>query len=226
MQTNEFGQPVGDDLAPWVPPESAPPLRTLQGEYVTLEPLQRTHAIPLFHAFKRSDLEMWTYLPAGPFIDAAELGQLISSQEGSDEINAYAVLVNSEPLGFVTQMRIRPRDGVLEIGWVTFSTELQQTRAATEAHYLLLHDAFASGYRRVEWKCDALNARSRDAAERLGFLPEGVSRKATHYKGRSRDTAWFAMTDDLWADVEAGFTRWLDPSNFDENGVQKTKLGH
>lgn len=225
MQTNEFGQPIGDELGLWLPPESAPPLIALRGEYVTLEPLQRTHAIPLFHAFKQSNPEMWTYLPEGPFIDGAELGQLISTQERAAGVNPFAVIVNNEPLGFLTQMRIRPEEGVLEIGWVTFSTPLQQTREATEAFFLVLRHAFESGYRRVEWKCDALNARSRSAAERLGFLPEGIFRKATHYKGRNRDTAWFALTDDLWVDTEPRFRRWLDPSNFDERGIQKTTLG-
>ena len=227
MRENEFGQPIGDDLGTWVPPAGPPDHGVLRGHYVTLEPLQRTqHAIPLFHVFRRSEPSMWTYLPEGPFIDAAELGQVIAELEKVPSIHPYAVMVDNEALGFLTHMRMRPSEGAIEIGRVTFSTELQRTRASTEAQYVLLDHAFRSGFRRVEWKCDSLNANSREAAERLGFLAEGVFVKATHYKGRNRDTAWFAMTDDMWPEVAAGMQAWLDPTNFDENGVQKTRLGH
>ncbi len=227
MQTNEFGQPVGDDLGAWVPPAGPPELSTIAGQFVTLEPLQRTrHAIPLFHAFKRSDPTTWTYLPVGPFQDAAELGQIISQHEQNEAVNPFAVVVNNEPLGFFTQMRIRPDEGVLEVGWVVFSTELQRSRASTEAQYLLLKHAFESGYRRVEWKCDSLNEPSRKAAERLGYRFEGIFKKATHYKGRNRDTAWFAIAHDEWDQLDSGFRRWLHSSNFDESGQQLTKLGH
>ncbi len=227
MRENEFGQPIGDDLGSWVPPAGPPNHSVIRGHYVTLEPLQRTqHAIPLFHVYRRSDPSMWTYLSAGPFADAAELGQVIGELERDPTIHPYAVMVDNEALGFLTHMRIRPADGAIEIGWVTFSTELQRTRASTEAQFLLLDHAFGSGFRRVEWKCDSLNASSREAAERLGYTPEGVFAKATHYKGRSRDTAWFSMTDDMWPKVHAGMKAWLDPSNFDENGVQKSRLAH
>ena len=225
MQTNEFGQPVGDGLGDWTPPTEPPELTTLVGQYVTLEPLERTrHAIPLFHAFKRSEPSMWTYMSQGPFQDAAELGQLISQKERDDSVNAFAVVVNNEPLGFLTQMRIQPNNGVLEIGWVSFSTDLQRTRATTEAQYLVLKHAFDSGYRRVEWKCDALNQPSRDAAERLGYTFEGVFKKATHYKGRSRDTAWFATIDAEWPTLHAAFETWLSGDNFDATGAQKKSL--
>lgn len=226
MRENEFGQPIGNDLGAWAPPTDLPNHGVLHGTYVTLEPLQRTqHTIPLFHVFKRSNEQMWTYLPLGPFADAAELGQLLGALEKDRRTHGYAVMVDDEPLGFLTQMRIRPDEGVLEIGWVTFSTELQRTRAATEAFHLLISHAFTSGFRRIEWKCDALNAPSREAAERLGFLEEGTFRMATHYKGRNRDTAWFALTTEIWPEVEAGMKAWLDPANFDENGTQKTRLG-
>ena len=227
MRENEFGQPIGDELGDWTPPEEMPEQITHVGRYVTLEPLTRTkHAIPLFHVFKQSDPKMWTYLPEGPFIDGAELGQLIQSLEQRETMHPYAVIVDDEPLGWLTHMRIRPAEGVIEIGWVTFSTELQQTRASTEAQYLLLDYAFSLGYRRVEWKCDSLNAASRAAAERLGFEFEGIHKNATHYKGQSRDTSWYGMTNDMWPEIAAGFERWLDPSNFDENGIQRHSLGH
>lgn len=223
---NQFGQPVGEDLGAWIPPTNPPEHGELRGQYVTLEPLQRTqHAIPLFHAFKQSGEEMWTYMPLGPFGDAAELGQLLGALEKDRRTNAYAALVNNEPTGFLSHMRIRPDEGVLEIGWVTFATAMQRTAASTEAVFLLLGHAFSSGFRRVEWKCDALNAPSRRAAERFGFVEEGIFSKATHYKGRNRDTAWLALTNDAWPTIEAGFHRWLDPSNFDESGAQRTRLG-
>ena len=226
MRENEFGQPIDDDLGLWEPPDAAPEHKTIHGRHMTLEPMQRTqHAIPLFHAFKRSENSMWTYLPLGPFIDAAELGQLLDSFAKLRGMNAWTVKVDDVPVGFLAQMRARPDEGVIEIGWVTFSEELQRTPASTEALFMLIDHAFASGYRRVEWKCDALNAKSRRAAERLGFLHEGILAKLTHYKGRNRDTAWYGLTNDMWPDIEPDFQRWLDPSNFDENGEQKTALG-
>ena len=226
MRENEFGQPIGEDLTDWTPPQEMPDQATHVGKYVTLEPLKRTqHAIPLFHAFKRSGPEMWTYMPKGPFADGAELGQVIGALEKLPTTHPYAVIVDGEPLGFLTQMRIRPDEGVLEIGWVTFSAAMQRTRASTEAQYLLLRHAFSLGYRRVEWKCDSLNAASRAAAERLGFEFEGTFKNATHYKGRSRDTAWFGLTNEMWAEIDAGFQNWLDETNFDEKGNQRSRLG-
>ena len=122
-------------------------------------------------------------------------------------------------------LRIQPDIGSLEIGWIAFSPMIQRSTATTETLALLLRHAFESGYRRVEWKCDSLNAKSRAAAERLGFEYEGTFRKATHYKGRNRDTAWFAMTDDDWPVIDQGLENWLSPDNFDEAGNQLTPLG-
>ena len=225
MRTNEFEQPIGEDLGNWTPPAKAPALTPLIGQYVTLEPVERTrHAIPLFHTFKTCDPKMWTYMAQGPFQDAAELGQILRGFERSPDVNGYAVVVNNEPVGFLTQMRIRPEVGVLEIGWVTFATSMQRTRASTEAQYLLLKHGFDAGYRRIEWKCDSLNAVSRAAAERLGYKFEGVFEKLTHYKGRNRDTAWYAITDDNWPGVMSRLETWLNPANFDEAGNQVVKL--
>lgn len=225
MRTNEFGQTIGDDLGSWTPPAQPPELTALIGQYVTLEPLERTrHAIPLFHAFKSSDPQMWTYMSQGPFQDAAELGQLIRDFEQDPLVNAFAVIVNNEPVGFLTQLRIRPDVGVLEIGWVTFSTDMQRTRASTEAQYLLMKHGFDAGYRRIEWKCDSLNERSRAAAERLGYQFEGIFKKLTHYKGRNRDTAWYAITDENWPGVMSRLETWLIASNFDDDGNQISRL--
>ena len=128
-------------------------------------------------------------------------------------------------VGIAGYLRIDPGNGVIEVGHLHYSPRLQQTRAATEAMYLLMRRAFDElGYRRYEWKCDSLNAPSRAAALRLGFTFEGIFRKAIVYKGRSRDTAWFSIVDDEWPQVKAGFERWLDPANFDAAGRQRARL--
>ena len=192
-----------------------------------LEPLQRArHAIPLFHTFKFAEDSLWTYMSHGPFPDAAELGQLIDAKNKNRDTLPFAVIVDGEVHGMLSYLRIQPDVGVIEIGWIAFSPMIQRSTATTEAIWLLLRHAFDAGYRRVEWKCDALNERSRAAALRLGFLYEGTFRKATHYKGRNRDTAWFAMTDDEWAEQKHGFTQWLSPDNFDADGTQRSRLGH
>jgi len=168
---------------------------------------------------------MWTYMPLGPFGDAAELGQLIDSMNKAKDVFPYAVIVGNEVHGFLTQMRTQPDIGTIEIGWITFSPMMQRTTASTEAIYLLIKHAFDTGYRRVEWKCDALNQRSRDTAERLGFTYEGTFRQATHYKGRNRDSAWFAMTDQDWILNSHRLENWLSPVNFDDDGTQRQRLG-
>ncbi len=224
-RVNEFGQPIGDDLGRWTPP--LPPDHVeREGNYVRLEPLQRArHAIPLLHTFKFADDSLWTYMPLGPFDDAAEIGQLIDAMNKAPDAQPYAVIVEHEVHGFLSYLRTQADVGVIEIGWITFSPMLQRTTATTETIFLLLEHAFASGYRRVEWKCDALNQPSRNAAERLGFRYEGTFSKATHYKGRNRDTAWFAMTDDDWVDNGRRLRTWLASENFEEDGTQRQRLG-
>ena len=123
-------------------------------------------------------------------------------------------------------LRIDPGNGSVEVGHINFSPRLQRTAVASEAMFLMMRRAFDElGYRRYEWKCDVLNAGSRRAAARLGFRYEGLFRKATHYKGRNRDTAWFAVVDDDWPEIRRAFETWLDPDNFDSNGVQRAPLG-
>jgi RimJ/RimL family protein N-acetyltransferase len=133
--------------------------------------------------------------------------------------------VDHHAVGFAAYLRIQPRDGVIEIGSIVFSPRLQRTTAATEAIYLMLRNVFALGYRRCEWKCDDLNAPSRAAADRLGFTYEGTFRQATHYKGRNRDTAWYAIVNREWPALDGVFQRWLAPDNFDDDGVQRQSLG-
>ncbi|MEE9415813.1 MAG: GNAT family protein [Acidimicrobiales bacterium] len=223
-RTNEFGQPIGDDLGAWSPPEP-PPWRELRGSWVTLEPLQRAqHAVPLYHVFKNAPEPLWTYMPFGPFGDAAELGQTIDAINRDDDWLPYAIVVDGNVFGFLSYLRIAAHSGSIEIGSIAFAPELQRTTAATEALYLVIKNVFDLGYRRCEWKCDDLNEASKTAAERLGFKFEGIFNKATHYKGRSRDTAWFAITDDEWPILDAGFKAWLDPTNFDPAAIQLRPL--
>lgn len=222
--TNEFGQAISDDLGEWKPPD-LPEHVTLTGRTVRLEPLQRSrHGIALFHTFSFAEDSLWTYMPLGPFDDAAEIGQLIDAMTRNRDSLGYAVVVGDEVHGMVSFLRIQPDIGVLEIGWIVFSPMIQGSTVTTEAISLLLTHAFASGYRRVEWKCDALNAKSRAAAERLGFQYEGTFRKATHYKGRNRDTAWFAMVDSDWDVNQRVLAKWLSLENFDADGQQQTRL--
>ncbi len=222
---NNHGQPIGADLGGWTPP-SLPVHQGLEGRTVRLEPLQRTqHAIPLFHTFSTVHESQWTYMPLGPFDDAAELGQLFDAMNKAPDVQPYAVIVGGEVRGFLCYLRMQPDIGVIEIGWVMLSPSIQRTTASTEAINLALTHAFGSGYRRVEWKCDALNEKSRTSAERLGFMFEGVFRNGTHYKGRNRDTAWYAMTDDDWFVNARVHGRWLSMDNFDAHGVQRKRLG-
>src|SRR5262249_40503702 len=131
---------------------------------------------------------------------------------------------SGKPLGVASYLRIDRNVGSIEVGHLRFSPLLQRSPASTEAMYLMMQRAFALGYRRYEWKCDALNGPSRAAAERLGFVFEGIFRQAWVYKGRNRDTAWLSILDGEWPRLDAGFRRWLDPSNFDAAGEQRRRL--
>jgi RimJ/RimL family protein N-acetyltransferase len=144
----------------------------------------------------------------------------------SDDPLFHAIIdgATGKAIGVASFMRIDLKNGAIEVGNINYSPLLQRTRAATEAMYLMMKRAFALGYRRYEWKCDSLNASSRAAAQRLGFSYEGVFRQAVVYKGRNRDTAWYAMIESEWPALDQAFTRWLDPDNFDEQGRQRLRL--
>lgn len=197
----------------------------LSGRLVDLEPLDsERHADGLFAAFADAPPSLWTYMAIGPFRDPAELTSAIDAMNGHPDRQPYAITVDSRPLGLASYLRIERRSGVLEIGSIALSPSLQRTTAATEALALMIDHCFDLGYRRCEWKCDDLNAPSRSAAERLGFRYEGTFRQATHYKGRNRDTAWFAITDADWDEIRPAFEEWLSAENFDEGGQQRTSL--
>jgi RimJ/RimL family protein N-acetyltransferase len=222
--TNDFGQPVGVPLGTWEPPPF-PPARDLEGRTVTLVPLDPDRdGDALFDAYSGAPGSLWTYMAFGPFGTVAELRATLHSLVGYEDWLPYTILVDNRAVGFASYLRIQPGDGVIEIGSIVFSPRLQRTTAATEAIYLMLRSVFELGYRRCEWKCDDLNEPSRAAADRLGFTYEGTFRQATHYKGRNRDTAWYAITNRDWPALDAVFRRWLAPANFDDEGMQRQTL--
>jgi RimJ/RimL family protein N-acetyltransferase len=186
-----------------------------------VEPLEpERHAAALFAAFKQDERgAMWTYLPYGPFASLEEFhAWLEDTCMGPDPLfHAIVATETRVPLG-------QPKHGVIEVGHLLFSPQLQRTLAATEAMYLMMRRAFELGYRRYEWKCDALNAPSRAAAQRLGFSYEGLFRQAVITKGRNRDTAWYSVIDCEWPALRAAFERWLAPDNFDAAGRQRVRL--
>lgn len=222
-QVNEHGQPVGDDLGDWRPPPF-PDAATLTGGYTVLEPLEAGHASGLHPTLAAAEDSLWTYMGIGPFRTEPEMRSSFETLIALPDWLPYLVRVNGKPEGFLSYLRIDPPGGVIEIGSIVFGPGMQRTTAATEAIYLLIKNVFDLGYRRCEWKCDDLNAPSRRAAERLGFRYEGTFQKATHYKGRNRDTAWYSITDDEWPVLEQAFIRWLNPENFDADGQQRQSL--
>lgn len=170
---------------------------------------------------------MWTYLAYGPFAQLEEYERWLTERAASMDplFQAFVDQASGNAAGVGTFMRIDAPAGTIEVGHIAMSPTLQRSPAATEAMYLMMRHAFELGYRRYEWKCDALNARSRRAAERLGFVFEGVFRQATVYKGRSRDTAWYSVIDSEWPVLREAFERWLDRDNFDASGLQRSSLG-
>jgi len=222
---NAQGQPIGMALPEgWTPPRR-PTRAAMPGRYCRLEPLTLDHG-PGLHAANCEDREgrNWTYMAQGPFeAEADYLDWLAGAAREADPL-FFAVLVDGRPLGVASYLRIDPAAGSIEVGNINFAPGLQRTAAATEAMALMMAWAFDAGYRRYEWKCDALNAPSRRAAQRLGLNYEGVFRQATNYKGRNRDTAWYAAIDREWPALKSAFDTWLAPANFDANGRQRRSL--
>jgi RimJ/RimL family protein N-acetyltransferase len=217
-------QPVGPSV------EDRPAMRpgpvTLTGRFGHVEKLKPEHASALWQAVKGHD-QIWTYIPTyGPFPDAAAFSAWVFQRATLDDPYSYAIVdAAGRAVGVFTLMAIRPENRVIEVGHVVYSPALQRTPLATEAQYLLARYAFETlGYRRYEWKCDSLNAASRRAALRYGFTLEGIFRQHMIGKGRSRDTAWYAMLDGEWPARKANFERWLAPDNFAADGRQIQSL--
>lgn len=198
------------------------------GRWCSVVSLDRNeHAGALWNAFSEApDDRDWTYLFDGPFEAMVGFDEWLGSLTGSSDPLPMVISDDHGPCGLAAFQRITPAHGVVEVGNIHLARRLQRTAAATEAMFLMMQRAFDSGYRRYEWKCDALNAPSRAAAERLGFTYEGEFRQAIVYKGRSRNTAWFSIIDQEWPRLRSEFERWLDPSNFDDSGQQRTPLRH
>ncbi len=226
-ETNTLGQPIGLPVTGWQPPPR-PSRAPIAGRYCRLEPADAGRHAADLHAANALDVDggMWTYLPYGPFPGAEAYRNWLQSVAVGDDPLFYAVidLATGKATGLASYLRIDPGSGVIEVGHLAFSPLLQRTPAATEAMFLMMRWAFESGYRRYEWKCNALNAPSRRAAMRLGFSYEGVFRQATITKGRNRDTAWYAAIDSEWPALEAAYRSWLAPANFDAGGRQRASL--
>ena len=229
MNTNQYNQPIGEAL-PNFSVGATPHITLLEGNYCRLEPLSvAKHLDDLSDFYLEANAVMpdWTYLPIAPAKNKEELLSLLIKQEASAD-PYFLTIVDKQTrkaVGTLALMRIDPKNRVIEVGWVNYSPALQRTRMATEAQFLLAKYMFeVLQYRRYEWKCDSLNAPSRRAAERLGFVYEGTFRQAVVYKGRSRDTAWFAMIDKEWEANKRALEQWLSPENFDSQGKQRKSL--
>jgi RimJ/RimL family protein N-acetyltransferase len=226
-EVNTLGQPLGWRVDGWTAPPF-PPREPMVGRTCRLEPLDAAvHAAQLHEANRRDrDGANWTYLPYGPFetLDAYVRWAAAVAAATDPQFHAVIDLATGQPVGVASYLRIDPGAGSIEVGHIHYSPLLQRTVAATEAMYLMMKRAFDLGYRRYEWKCNALNAPSRAAAMRLGFSYEGIFRQARVDKSRNRDTAWYAMIDKEWPTLDAAFRRWLDPSNFDGHGRQRVAL--
>jgi RimJ/RimL family protein N-acetyltransferase len=222
------GQPVG------LPVQSTsaalrPGSVTLKGRYGHIEKLRPDHAADLWHVLAGQD-RVWTYISTdGPFANFEAFSAFIAKRADAADPYAYAIIdATAHAIGYFTLLRIVPEMRVIEVGHVIYSPALQRTPLGTEAQFLLARYVFETlGYRRYEWKCDALNATSRRAAQRYGFVYEGTFRQSMITKeGRNRDTAWFSMLDSEWPPRKANFERWLSPDNFDGEGRQKTSLAN
>ncbi len=223
-------------------PVSLPRREPMQGRTVTLEPLDASrHAAALWNAVQGHD-EVWQWLFDGPYATEAELARDLARKQADTNAIFHAIIpaetgaaasAASQPTGlrpggvaagYASFMRMEPAHGVIEVGNILLSPSLQRTTAATEAMYLMARHIFDLGYRRYEWKCNAENAPSRRAAQRLGFTFEGIFRQHMVIKGRNRDTAWFSLLDKEWPARKRAFEAWLNPSNFDEAGLQLQHL--
>jgi RimJ/RimL family protein N-acetyltransferase len=218
------GQPLGA-LVDATPARKLEPV-TLAGAHGRLERLDpKRHGRDLWDGWRGRD-DLWTYSSQGPFANETEFSDWLARRAALGDPHYFTILDREgRALGVSTLMEIRPAMRVIEVGHIVYAPALQRTPLATEAQYLLARHVFETlGYRRYEWKCDALNAASRRAAERLGFTFEGIFRQHMVVKGRTRDTAWFSMLDREWPARRAALEAWLKAENFDEEGKQRRNL--
>jgi len=212
---------------PPVLPRPRPEPIVIEGRYGRLEPLSVAHAQDLFHAFSQEP-QRFEFLPDAPPRDVADMRAWIERAMKSDDYLFHTVVdrASGQACGRQSLMRVVPEHGVIEIGNILWGPQMARSRLATEAFYLAARYVFDTlAYRRFEWKCNDRNEPSKAAALRFGFTFEGVFRQHMWVKGLSRDTAWFSILDREWPPMRARFERWLDPSNFDAGGRQRSKLG-
>lgn len=216
---------LGAPVPGWSPPER-PGFSHLAGRYVGVERLDPSRHAAELHAAMAGHDALWDYMPYGPFAREADYRAWMEDvAPGADPwFVAFRDRQSGRAAGVASYLRIAPEAGSIEVGHIALSPALQKSRAATEALFLMMRWAFEAGYRRYEWKCNALNLGSRRAAERFGLSFEGIFRQAAVVKGRNRDTAWFAAIDGEWPALRAAYETWLDPANFDPSGRQKVRL--
>ena len=225
--TNDLGQPIGFPMPDWQParmPDKSP----MEGRYCRVEAIAPAHRDDLYEAFLLdAEGRNWTYLPQGPFDSRDAFNNWFPAHCADSSRITHAIIdqATNRALGIASYLRVDPAVGSIEVGYINFAPPLQRTRMATEAMHLMMARVFDElGYRRYEWKCDALNAPSRAAALRLGFTYEGHFRQATMYKNRNRDTDWLSILDSEWPALKQAFAAWLDESNFDADGKQRATL--
>jgi RimJ/RimL family protein N-acetyltransferase len=225
--TSELGDPIGEPIPEGWSAPMCPIRAVMTGRLVRLEPLVVAHAEALHDANMHGpEGRNWTYLPYGPFDHVDAYRDWVGSVTRDGDPMFYAIIRQEDDraVGVASYLRIAPTAGSIEVGHINYSPLLQRNPGATETMYLMMKWAFEAGYRRYEWKCDALNAPSRRAAMRLGLSYEGVFRQALTYRGRNRDSAWYAAIDSEWPAIKAALKTWLDPANFDEAGQQRQSL--
>ena len=216
---------LGDPVANWTPPRP-PDTLPMAGQHVRLEPLEaEAHAFDLHAAFQGHD-GLWDYMAYGPFTSASAYHRWAREREAGTDPRFFVLRdpVSGKCGGIAAYLRITPEAGSIEVGHICLAPAMQRSLAATEAMFLMMSWAFQAGYRRYEWKCDALNLPSRRAAQRFGFSFEGVFRNHMVIKGRNRDTAWFSVIDSEWPALAEAYAVWLAPANFDRAGQQRERL--
>ena len=229
LDKNSLGQPLGVAVSDWKP-VARPAHKLLAGRFCSLEPLDAARHASDLYAANALDTEgrNWTYLPYGPFESLSSYSDWVDKFSATSDPLFFAIVsrATGKAVGVASFLRIDPANGSIEVGHLNFSPLMQRTPVATEAMYLMMKEAFALGYRRYEWKCNALNLPSRLAAQRLGFSFEGIFRQAAVNKGRNRDTAWYAAIDKEWPALNEAFQTWLSPENFDGEGRQRVSLSN
>ena len=225
-----YPRPLSGAKVTRIPSALIPSRSPLEGQYVVLESQNAAiHANDLYHTSHDSDagLHIWDYLAYGPWPDEDSFAANMRQQSANFETIFYAIraLDSDQFSGQASFLDINPQMGVIEIGHIWFGPQLQRTRAATEALYLMIRHAMDDlDYRRMHWRCNALNEKSRNAARRLGFRFEGIFYNHMIFKSKNRDTAWYSILDDEWPEVRAIFESWLDAGNFNSDGSAKTSL--